>query len=217
VFVHGFLLMDGEKMSKSLGNVLDPFAVIDRYGSDALRFYLLRDVSFGQDGSVSTQAFEERYERELANDYGNLASRAVAMVHRYRGGEVPQVPHDPSVDADFDGLAGHVADLLDRAEVTQALDEIWTRVRRLNRYVEEQAPWQLAKDEASAAQLDTVLATLAEGIRCLTVLLHPWLPATSEKLLATLGAPEIGYGAAGLGAGRVGAIAELEPLFPKHA
>ena len=91
VFVHGFLLMDGEKMSKSLGNVLDPFAVIDRYGSDALRFYLLRDVSFGQDGSVSTQAFEERYERELANDYGNLASRAVAMVHRYRGGEVPDV------------------------------------------------------------------------------------------------------------------------------
>ena len=101
--------------------------------------------------------------------------------------------------------------------MTQALEEIWTRVRRLNRYVEEQAPWQLAKDEASAGQLDMVLATLAEGIRCLTVLLHPWLPATSEKLLATLGAPEIGYGAAGLGAGRVGAVAELEPLFPKHA
>ncbi|MEO6496743.1 MAG: class I tRNA ligase family protein, partial [Solirubrobacteraceae bacterium] len=90
VFVHGYLLMDGEKMSKSLGNVLDPNVVIDRFGTDALRFYCFRDVSFGQDGSVSTQAFEERYERELANDYGNLASRAVAMVHRYRGGEVPQ-------------------------------------------------------------------------------------------------------------------------------
>ena len=215
VFVHGFLLMDGEKMSKSLGNVLDPFAVIERYGADALRFYLLRDVSFGQDGSVSTQAFEERYERELANDYGNLASRTVAMVHRYRGGEVPQVPHDPALDADFDGLAGRVAELLDRAEVTQALEEIWQRVRRLNRYVEEQAPWKLAKDEAAGAQLDTVLATLAEGLRCLTVLLHPWLPATSAKLLGTLGAPEIGYGAAGLGAGRVGAVDELEPLFPK--
>ena len=216
VFVHGFLLMDGEKMSKSLGNVLDPFAVIDRYGADALRFYLLRDVSFGQDGSVSTQAFEERYERELANDYGNLASRTVAMVHRYRGGEVPQVPHDTALDADFDGLPARVAELLDRAEVTQALEEIWVRVRRLNRYVEEQAPWKLAKDYAAAAALDTVLVTLAEGVRCLTVLLHPWLPATSAKLLDTLGAPEIGYGAAGLGAGRLGTIEVLEPLFPKH-
>ena len=216
VFVHGFLLMDGEKMSKSLGNVLDPFAVIDAYGADALRFYLLRDVSFGQDGSVSTQAFEERYERELANDYGNLASRTVAMVHRYRGGTVPAVPHDAALDADFAELPGIVAGLLDRAEVTQALDEIWSRVRRLNRYVEEQAPWQLAKDGAAAAQLDTVLATLAEGVRCLTVLLHPWLPATSARLLGALGAPETGYGAAGLGAGRLGAIAELEPLFPKQ-
>ena len=86
VFVHGFLLMDGEKMSKSLGNVLDPFEVIDRFGADALRFYLLRDVSFGQDGSVSPAAFEQRYERELANEYGNLASRTLAMVGRYRDG-----------------------------------------------------------------------------------------------------------------------------------
>ena len=210
------MLMDGEKMSKSLGNVLDPFAVIDRYGADALRFYLLRDVSFGQDGSVSTQAFEERYERELANDYGNLASRTVAMVQRYRGGDVPQVPHDPALDADFENLPVRVAALLDRAEVTQALEEIWVRVRRLNRYVEEQAPWKLAKDETAAATLDTVLATLAEGLRCLTVLLHPWLPATSAKLLDTLRAPEIGYGAAGLGSGRLGSIEVLEPLFPKH-
>ncbi len=89
VFVHGYLLMEGEKMSKSLGNVLDPFAVIERYGADALRFYLLRDVSFGQDGSVSTAAFEQRYESELANDYGNLASRVLAMVARYREGVVP--------------------------------------------------------------------------------------------------------------------------------
>ena len=89
VFVHGYLLMEGEKMSKSLGNVLDPFAVIDRFGADALRFYLFRDVSFGQDGSVSTAAFEGRYESELANDYGNLASRTLAMVVRYRDGVVP--------------------------------------------------------------------------------------------------------------------------------
>ncbi len=103
VFVHGYLLLDGEKMSKSLGNVLDPFEVIDRFGSDALRFYLLRDVPFGQDGSVSAAAFEQRYERELANDFGNLASRTVAMVHRYRDGAVPQVPCDARLDR---GLRG---------------------------------------------------------------------------------------------------------------
>jgi methionyl-tRNA synthetase len=217
VFVHGFLLSGGEKMSKSLGNVLDPFEVIERYGSDALRYYLLRDVSFGQDGSVSPAAFEERYERELANDYGNLASRTLAMIVRYRDGEVAPVRHDAALEADFDGLAERVSELLDRAEVTQALEEIWQRVRRLNRYVEECAPWQLAKDPERAGDLDVVLATLAEGLRVLTVLLHPWLPATSAKLLAALGAPDDALEAARLGARRVARVAAIEPLFPKQA
>ena len=97
VFVHGYLLMEGEKMSKSLGNVLDPFAVIDRFGADALRFYLLRDVPFGQDGSVSTASFELRYESELANELGNLASRTIAMVARYRDGAVPAGDPDPAL------------------------------------------------------------------------------------------------------------------------
>ena len=145
VFVHGYLLMDGEKMSKSLGNVLDPFAVIDRFGADALRFYLLRDVPFGQDGSVSTSSFELRYETELANELGNLAGRTLAMVGRYRDGQVADLAPDPVLAADFDGLSERVSELLDRTELTLALDEIWQRVRRLNRYVEEQAPWQLAR------------------------------------------------------------------------
>jgi methionyl-tRNA synthetase len=102
VFVHGYLLMDGEKMSKSLGNVLDPFEIIDRFGTDALRFYLLRDVSFGQDGSVSTAAFESRYEAELANELGNLASRTLAMIDRYRDGELPAGDVDSALVADFD-------------------------------------------------------------------------------------------------------------------
>ena len=97
VFVHGYLLMDGEKMSKSLGNVLDPFEVIERFGTDALRFYLLRDVTFGQDGSVSTEAFERRYDTELANELGNLASRTLSMVGRYRDGTVPDVEVDPAL------------------------------------------------------------------------------------------------------------------------
>src|SRR6202043_3950749 len=124
IFVHGYLLMEGEKMSKSLGNVLDPFAVIERFGADALRFYLLREVQFGADGSVSTISFEQRYESELANELGNLASRTIAMLGRYRDGETPECEVDPVLMEDFAGLRELVAAHLDRAELTAALDEI---------------------------------------------------------------------------------------------
>ncbi|HTZ85499.1 MAG TPA: methionine--tRNA ligase [Solirubrobacteraceae bacterium] len=215
VFVHGYLLLDGEKMSKSLGNVLDPFAVIERFGSDALRFYLLRDVPFGQDGSVSTASFEQRYETELANELGNLASRTIAMIGRYRDGVLPPGEVDPALAEDFDGLVERVGEQLDRAELTLALDEIWQRVRRLNRYVEEQAPWQLAKDEARAGQLDLVLRTLAEGLRSVTVLLHPYLPGSAERLLDALGAPDLSLLGASYGAGSIERVSAIEPLFPK--
>ena len=217
VFVHGYLLMDGEKMSKSLGNVLDPFAVIERFGADPLRFYLLRDVSFGQDGSVSTSSFEQRYESELANELGNLASRTLAMVGRYRDGVVPTVEPDAVLAADFAGLSERVAQLIDRCELTVALEEIWQRVRRLNRYVEEQAPWRLAKDEDQASELDRVLGTLIEGLRVVSVLLHPYLPASTSRLLAALGAQDVTLAGARLGAGSVGRVAPIEPLFPKSA
>jgi methionyl-tRNA synthetase len=219
VFVHGFLLMDGEKMSKSLGNVLDPFAVIERYGPDALRFYLLRDVPFGQDGSVSTASFELRYDSELANELGNLASRTIAMVHRYRDGVPAAVAPDPDLDGEFAGLAGEVEGMIDRGELTAALDAIWQRVRRLNRYVEERAPWQLAKDEARAQELDRVLSTLVAGLRVLAVLLHPYLPASTEKLLAALGTEDRSLAAArwdsmqALGE----PIGQLDSLFPKSS
>jgi methionyl-tRNA synthetase len=216
VFVHGFLLMDGEKMSKSLGNVLDPFDIIDRFGTDALRYYLLRDVAFGQDGSVSTTAFEARYETELANELGNLASRTLAMITRYRDGRVPAAELDPGLEADFDGLADKVCELIDRADLTGALDEIWQRVRRLNRYVEEQAPWALSRDPARAGDLDRVLRTLAEGLRVVTVLLAAWLPESAHKLLAALGAPDLGIAGARLGAGAIAEVAALDPLFPKQ-
>jgi methionyl-tRNA synthetase len=217
VFVHGFLLMDGEKMSKSLGNVLDPFAVIERYGADALRFYLLRDVPFGQDGSVSTAAFELRYESELANELGNLASRTIAMVRRYRDGIPAAVALDPELDGDFAGLAGEVRWLIDRAELTGALDVIWQRVRRLNRYVEERAPWQLAKDEGRAGELDTVLSTLVCGLRVLAVLLHPYLPASTDRLLAALGVEDRSLACARWDSTQALAqpIGQLESLFPK--
>jgi methionyl-tRNA synthetase len=213
LFVHGFLLMDGEKMSKSLGNVLDPFAVMERFGTDALRYYCMREVSFGQDGSVSTAGFEARYENELANDYGNLASRTLAMIARYRDGRVPEAATD-----DLLGDAHQaVALMLDRVELSAALGYIWEFVRRLNRYVEDRAPWQLAKDPAQAGALDITLATLAEGLRVVTVLLHPYMPSTTTKLLAALGRPETDYGAARFAnAGWGGEVAKIDPLFPKQ-
>ena len=213
VFIHGYLLMDNEKMSKSLGNVLDPLVIIDRFGADALRHYVLRDVTFGQDGEVSTEAFERRYETELANGLGNLASRSIAMVRKYRDGAVPAA--EPELREDFDGLAEEVAALIDRAELTPAVELVWERVRRLNRYVEETAPWALAKDPAQAARLDVVLATLMEGVRVVAVLLAAVLPETADKLLSALGTPDIAYAGATLTAGTVTQVGALSPLFPK--
>ena len=204
VFVHGFLLgADGRKMSKSLGNVLDPFEVIEEYGTDALRFYLMRDVPFGNDGAVGMEAVRVRYDSELANEYGNLASRTIAMVQRYREGVVPSVATDPELDAELEGLPQEVAALMDRAEPTEALDHIWRRVRRLNRYVEERAPWQLARDPADADRLDQTLASLVEGLRSVNTLLEPYMPETSAKLRQALGSPG-------------GALSSLDPLFPKR-
>jgi methionyl-tRNA synthetase len=215
IFVHGYLLMEGEKMSKSLGNVLDPFVIIDLFGADALRFYLLRDVPFGQDGSVSTAAFEQRYESELANELGNLASRTIAMLGRFCDGAAPQGDFDPVLEEDFAGLRERVSAHLDRAELTPALEEIWQRVRRLNRYVEEQAPWRLAKDDSRQDDLDRVLRTLVEGLRVVTVLLWPYLPASAERLLAALGAPDLSLAGAELGSGRIERVVAIESLFPK--
>jgi methionyl-tRNA synthetase len=219
VFVHGYLLMEGEKMSKSLGNVLDPFAVIERFGADALRYYLLRDVRFGQDGSVSTTAFELRYESELANELGNLASRTIGMVHRYRDGVPPVAALDDALAGEFVPLPEEVSLLIDDAELTRALDAIWERVRRLNRYVEERAPWELAKDEARAPELDQVLATLVSGLASVALLLHPYLPASMDVLLDALGCEQRTVAAAAWGhavtLGRP--IGRIESLFPKDA
>src|SRR3954462_8127610 len=226
LFIHGYVLMKDasgveHKMSKSLGNVLDPFEVMEEFGTDALRYYCVREVSFGLDGSVSTTTFAERYTAELANEYGNLASRTLNMIWRYCDGAVPDVPVGPELRPDFDGIATEVAELLDRAEITQALDRIWQRVRRLNRYVEERAPWKLAKDPAQAATLQTTLHSLAEGLRVLTVLLSPYMPESTAKLLDALGdesGDRLALEGAVFGAGAGGAaIGELAPLFPKSA
>jgi methionyl-tRNA synthetase len=240
LFVHGFLLSpppdggDGdsaggdtqagegtlEKMSKSRGNVIDPFAVVETFGADALRYYLYREVSFGLDGPVSEAGFAARYESELANEYGNLASRTVAMVERYRDGRLPEAELDPALGRDFEGLTERVCELMDGVRLTTALEEIWQRVRRLNRYVEEQAPWRLARDPGRESDLDRTLASLAEGLLVVTTLLWPYLPGSTERLLAALGhpgqdgPPSLERARFGAGAGSR-QIEPVPPLFPK--
>jgi methionyl-tRNA synthetase len=137
------------------------------------------------------------------------------MINRYRDGELPDAELDPALVPDFDGLADEVSSFIDRGELTQALEAIWQRVRRLNRYVEEQAPWQLAKDDARAGDLERVLRTLAEGLRVIAVLLSPWLPESAPKLLDALSAPDLSLAGATLEGGRVQRVTALEPLFPK--
>jgi methionyl-tRNA synthetase len=215
LFVHGFLLgPDEAKMSKSRGNVLDPFAIIERHGADALRHYLFREVSFGHDGPVSAEGFRARYDAELANEYGNLASRTLNMMERYCDGVVPAVATETVLREQFAGLFARVDELLERAELSAALEEIWRHVRRLNRYVEEKAPWVIAKEPQRAAELAEVLASLAEGLRAVTVALLPYMPKKTETLLGALGAEQRRareFADKGWG----GAVSALAPLFPK--
>src|SRR5918996_1000229 len=205
VTIHGYLLLGEHKMSKSLGNVIEPMHVTDAYGPDALRFYVLREVSFGSDGEVSPEGFETRYNTELANEYGNLASRTLSMIERYRDGVVPAPSATSPPAAEFEGLAEAVCGRIDALELTAALDEIWRRIKLLNRYVQEEQPWQLSKDDSQAERLDEVLYTLAEGLRVGSGLLHPFMPESAEPLLAAIRREDGSLDLARLGADSGGA------------
>ena len=213
LYIHGYLLMDEHKMSKSLGNVIDPFEVIEKFGTDALRFYLMREVSFGQDGNVSTEGFETRYTTELANEYGNLASRTLSMIDRYREGAVTRPSGPVPLAESFAGISESVKSRIDRIDITGALEEIWQRIRTLNAFVAAEQPWQLAKDEANAERLDAALYTLAEGLRVVSILVHPWIPDASDKLLDALGEEDRGLPTFGAWPG--GEVSRIEPLFPR--
>jgi methionyl-tRNA synthetase len=190
LFVHGYLLFAEEKMSKSLGNVIDPLDLIDVFGSaDPLRFYVLREVQFGQDGNVSVDGVQERYERELANDLGNLVSRTTAMIARYREGRLTESPATHGATGGVASLGRETAELLDVFDVTGALDRIWKEIRGLNALVEERKPWELAKDDSRAEELDRTLYELADGLRTVAVALLPYLPATAPRILEALKQP----------------------------
>jgi methionyl-tRNA synthetase len=215
LFVHGFLNIDKQKISKSLGNVIDPLDLIDVFGADAVRFWCARAVSFGQDGNASLDSFQERYERELGNDLGNLLSRTTAMISRYREGRLAKAPGRGAFDAD--ALRESVVERLDRFDITGALDEIWQAVRRLNQHVEQNAPWELAKDDARSAELDAVLYDLADGLCAVAVALAPYLPETSPRILEALRQPsDLGVDRIGRGVAEAAdGIVPAQPLFPR--
>ena len=190
LFVHGYLLFDEQKMSKSLGNVIDPLDLIDIYGgADPLRFYVVREVQFGQDGSVSVDGVHERYERELANDLGNLVSRTTAMIARYRDGRLHQPSSEPAAGEGLATLGNETAGLLEAFDVTGALERIWKEIRALNALVEERKPWELAKDESRSHELDVTLYELADGLRAVAIALIPYLPETAPRILDALNQP----------------------------
>jgi methionyl-tRNA synthetase len=215
LFVHGYLLLDDQKISKSLGNIVEPLELIDVYGVDALRFWMARAVSFGQDGSASVDGVRERYETELANDLGNLLSRTTAMIARYRDGKLVRGDAEPPLD--LDELGREVSERFERLDVTGALETVWQGVRRLNQYVGAEAPWQLAKDPAQASRLDGALYNLVDGLTALAVALAPFLPETAPRILAALEQPvDLSWDRIRNGvAAEVEGIGAAEPLFPR--
>lgn len=189
VFGHGWILFEDDKMSKSKGNIIYPEPLIELYGIDAFRYFLLREFSFGQDGSFSSKKFLQRLNSDLANDLGNLVSRTITMIEKYNDGHIPGVNIEEEIDQDLIQLAtGTKARLeanMDKLNFSQAIEEVWKLVRRTNKYIDETTPWILAKDKRD--RLDTVLYNLAESIRIIATLLTPFMEESSREILSQLG------------------------------
>ena len=196
IFSHGFLFNRGEKMSKSVGNVIDPFALAEAYGVDPLRYFFLREVPFGQDGNYSHDAIVNRTNADLANDLGNLAQRSLTMVARGFGGVLPQPAAlsaaDQAILAAADGMIGKAREAMATQQLHQVLNAVWAVVAEANRYFAGEAPWALAKTDP--AKQGTVLYVTAEVLRQIAILAQPFVPASAAKLLDLLAVPADGTG-----------------------
>jgi methionyl-tRNA synthetase len=191
VFAHGWWTVEGQKMSKSLGNVVDPYEMVETYGADAFRYFLLREVPFGLDGDFSKKALVHRINSDLANDFGNLLNRTLGMLGKYFDGTVPVPSPAGEEDRSLIALAGEVRNAVDEAmeevEFHKALSAVWDLVKACNRYVDASAPWALAKDAAKRKRLGTVLYNILEAARICVLLSAPFLPAAAQKMWEALG------------------------------
>lgn len=224
VYGHGWLVVEGDKMSKSKGNVIDPIGLIEEFGPDAIRYYLLREITLGMDGNFSREALITRINADLANDLGNLLHRTLNMIGRFNNGVIEQPGQSEPVDQELVKLASETAalyeTLMENMDINTTIKQVWNLISRTNKYIDETAPWALAKDPAKKDRLNTVLYNLAETLRIVAILISPFMPVTAPKIWGQLGlsAFEQVALADAQGWGRLPAgtkVAKPQPIFPR--